>query len=53
MANSFKRAASEKETELEAVMAKRKCLEQKKEKYSIEMFTRNIDIKFIFTYLMI
>ena len=53
MSNSFKKTASEKETELEAVMPKRKCLKDKKEKYFIEMFTRNIDIKFIFTYLMI
>ena len=29
MSNGFARAASEKKTELEAVMAKRKCLEGK------------------------
>ena len=32
MSNGFKRAASEKEAELEAVMAKRKCLEDKRKK---------------------
>ena len=34
MSHSFKRAASEKETELEVVMAKRKCLENKRKKIS-------------------
>ena len=36
MSHSFKRAASEKETELEVVMAKRKCLENKRKKISWE-----------------
>ena len=34
MSISFKRAASEKETELEVVMGERKCLEKKKKKIS-------------------
>ena len=34
VSHSFKRAASEKETELEVVMAKRKCLENKRKKIS-------------------
>ena len=50
--NNLKMAVSEKETELEAVMAKRKCLEEKKKIFH-KMFTRNIYIKCIFTYLMI
>ena len=53
MSNSFKRAASEKEAELEVVIAKRKWLEKQKEKDFIGMFTRNADIEFILMYLMI
>ena len=34
MSNSFKRAASEKEAELEVVIAKRKWLENKRKKIS-------------------
>ena len=34
MSNSFKWVASEKETELEAVMAKRKCLQDKRKNIS-------------------
>ena len=51
MSNSFNRAATEKETELDTVQAKN--VQKTKGKYYIEIFAKNIDIKFIFTYLMI